>query len=46
MLNPDASSAMADRASAWIAERTWLDRCRSTLAALDARVRSVDDEKA
>jgi glycosyltransferase involved in cell wall biosynthesis len=46
MLNPDASSAMADRASAWIAERTWLDRCRSTLAALDARSRSVDDEKA
>jgi glycosyltransferase involved in cell wall biosynthesis len=36
LLDRDGSAAMADRASAWIAERTWVDRCRSTLAALDA----------
>jgi glycosyltransferase involved in cell wall biosynthesis len=39
LLDPAASSAMADRAAAWIAERTWVDRCRSTLTALDARAR-------
>jgi glycosyltransferase involved in cell wall biosynthesis len=40
LLDPAASSAMADRAAAWIAERTWVDRCRSTLTALDARARA------
>lgn len=36
LLDREGSAAMAERASAWIAERTWVDRCRSTLAALDA----------
>jgi glycosyltransferase involved in cell wall biosynthesis len=36
LLDPDGSAAMADRAARWIAKRTWVDRCGSTLAALEA----------
>jgi glycosyltransferase involved in cell wall biosynthesis len=46
IFDPAASSRMADRAAAWIAKRTWADRCRSALAALDARSRSVGGEGA